>query len=99
MIRVIDAGNKTRNAIPEGRVRNILHPSADGTRVHVAVTEVDPHKTCRVAPADKTQVAYILEGKDVKVTHTSARNTVEHTAQRRAGRLPGTIGGSDVHRR
>jgi mannose-6-phosphate isomerase-like protein (cupin superfamily) len=85
MIRVIDAGNKTRNAIPEGRVRNILHASADGTRVHVAVKEVDPHKTCRVAPSDKTQVAYILEGKDVKVAHTSARNTVEHTAQRRTG--------------
>ena len=29
--------------------------------------------------------SHILEGKDVKVARTSARNTDEHTAQRRAG--------------
>lgn len=85
MIRVINIDSKTRTAVPEGRVRNMLHPSEDGTRVHVAVKEVDPHKTCRVAPSDQTQVAYILEGTDVKVTHTTARNTSEQTAQRRAG--------------
>ena len=85
MIRVTDIESKIRTAIPEGHMRNILVPSEDGTRVHVAVKEVDPNSTCRVAPSDKTQVAYVLEGKDVKVTHTKARTIAEHTAQRRAG--------------
>ena len=44
-----------------------------------------PGKTCRLAVSDRTQVAYILEGKDAKVTHTSKGKTAEHTAQRRAG--------------
>jgi mannose-6-phosphate isomerase-like protein (cupin superfamily) len=85
MIKVLDMDNKTRTAIPEGHVRNVLVPSEDGTRVHVAVKEVDPGKTCRVAPSDRTQVAYILEGKDVKVVHTRFGITAEHTAQRRTG--------------
>lgn len=85
MINVIDLESKTRTPIPEGRVRNMLDPSEDGTRVHVAIEDVDPGKTCRLAPSDKTQVVYILEGKDAVVTHTRARTTAEYTAQRRAG--------------
>lgn len=85
MIRVIDIESRTRTTIPEGHVRNILAPSQDGTRVYVAVEDVDPGGTCRIAPSDKTQVAYILEGKDVRVTHTKGRTTTEHTAQRRSG--------------
>ena len=47
MIRVIDAESKPTTRIPEGRVRNILAPSDDGTRVHVAVEDVDPGKIGR----------------------------------------------------
>jgi mannose-6-phosphate isomerase-like protein (cupin superfamily) len=85
MIKIINLESKTRTPIPEGRARNMLVPSEDGTRVHVAITEVDPGKTCRLGPGDRTQVVYILEGKDVNVTHTSAGATAEYTAQRRAG--------------
>jgi mannose-6-phosphate isomerase-like protein (cupin superfamily) len=35
--------------------------------------------------SEKTQVVYILEGRDAKVTYTSAGHTVDHTAQRRSG--------------
>lgn len=85
MIRVIDIESKNRIAIPEGRVRNVLAPSEDGTRVHVAVKEVDPGKTCRIAPGDQTQVAYVLEGKDATITHSGSGGTTEHTTQRRTG--------------
>src|SRR5882672_9253799 len=85
MIKVINIDSKNRIPVAEGHVRNILVPSADGTRVRVAIEEVDPGKTFRLAPRDKTQVVYILDGKDAKVTYTSAGKTSEHTVQRRAG--------------
>jgi len=85
MITVIDVASKTNAPTPEGRVRNVLSPSEDGTRVAVAVREVDPGKTYHVARSEKTQVAYVLEGKDVTLTHTSAGKTVDHRTQRRAG--------------
>lgn len=85
MINVINLESKTRTPIPEGHVRNMLVPSQDGTRVHVAVKDVDPGRTYRLGPSDKTQVVYILEGKDAKVTHTKAGATTDYTAQRRAG--------------
>ena len=85
MIKVLNVDSKTRVPVAEGSVRNILRPSDDGTRVHVAIEEVGAGKTCRLTSSDKTQVVYILEGRDAKVTYTSAGRTVEHTAQRRAG--------------
>jgi mannose-6-phosphate isomerase-like protein (cupin superfamily) len=85
MITVIDVETKPRTAIAEGRVRNILLPSDDRTRVHVSVEEVDPGKTRRLTSGDRTQVAYILEGQDAKVTYTTAGNTAEYTSSRRAG--------------
>ena len=85
MIKVLNVDSKTRVPVPEGSVRNILRPSDDGTRVHVAIEEVGAGKTCRLTSSDKTQVVYIMEGRDAKVTYTSAGQTVEHTAQRRAG--------------
>jgi mannose-6-phosphate isomerase-like protein (cupin superfamily) len=85
MIRVINIESRPRTATPEGHVRNILDCSKDGTRVRVAVKDVDANRTCRVAPSDKTQVVYILEGQNVKVMHTSAGMSTEHTAQRRSG--------------
>jgi mannose-6-phosphate isomerase-like protein (cupin superfamily) len=53
--------------------------------VEVSVKEVDAGKTHRVVRSDQTQVAYILEGKDAKVTHTIAGKGGQETAQRRFG--------------
>jgi len=85
MIKVINLESKTRIPVPEGHVRNVLDPSTDGTRVHVAIREVDPGRTFRLAPSDRTQVVYILEGHDARVAHTRAGATTEYAAQRRAG--------------
>jgi len=85
MIKVLNIDSKTRIPVSEGSVRNILRPSDDGTRVHIAIEDVAAGKTCRLASSDKTQVVYIMEGHDAKVTYTSAGHTAEHTAQRRAG--------------
>ncbi|MBI4263934.1 MAG: cupin domain-containing protein [Acidobacteria bacterium] len=85
MITVIDIESKARIPVPEGRVRHILAPAEDGTRVHVAITEVDPGKTSRLAPSDRTQVLYILEGRDARITYTTAGRTAERAARRRAG--------------
>ena len=86
MINVIGVDSKTKNSAPEGSVRNILDPGSDGTRVQVSLREVEPGKTSRVAAAtDRTQVVYILEGKDAKVHYTISGNTSENVAQQRAG--------------
>jgi mannose-6-phosphate isomerase-like protein (cupin superfamily) len=86
MIRVIDAEKKPKKTIAEGRVKDVLAPSEDGTRVHVAIADVDQGKAYRVAASrDRTQIAYILEGKDARITHTRAGASTEHVAQRRAG--------------
>ena len=85
MIEVIDIESRTRTRTPEGHVRTILGPSEDGTRVLVAIKDVDPGKTCRLGPSDRTQVVYILEGQDATITHTRADRTVERPAGRRTG--------------
>jgi mannose-6-phosphate isomerase-like protein (cupin superfamily) len=86
MIRVIDTPSRSRTPIPEGHVRNILTPSDDATRVQVAVEEIQPAKTCRISrSSDKTQIAYILEGKDAEVTFTRGGKTTVYPAQRRSG--------------
>jgi mannose-6-phosphate isomerase-like protein (cupin superfamily) len=85
MIKVIDIESQTWVPVAEGHVRKILGPSDEGTRVQVATEEVDPGQTCRLALSDRTQVAYILDGKDAKVTLTTGGTAAEYTAQRRAG--------------
>ena len=85
MIKVINVESKARTPVAEGHVRTILGPSDDGTRVQVAIEEVDPGKTCRLSRSDKTQVAYILEGKDAKISYTIAGKSANQTAPRRAG--------------
>ena len=85
MIKVIDVESKSRNPVAEGHLRTILGPSEEGTRVQVAIQEVDRGKTYRLAASDRTRVAYILEGSNVTIAHTRAGTTTEHTAQRRAG--------------
>jgi mannose-6-phosphate isomerase-like protein (cupin superfamily) len=85
MIKVIDIESRTRVPVPEGHVRSILGPSDEGTRAQVAIEDIDPGKTCRLAPGDRTRVAYIRDGSDAKVTHTTAGRTNQYTAQRRSG--------------
>jgi len=85
MIKVINTESKTRIAVAEGHVRTILGPNDEGTRVQVASEEVDAGKTCRLALSDRTQIVYILDGKNAKVTHTGVDKTSEYTAQRRSG--------------
>jgi mannose-6-phosphate isomerase-like protein (cupin superfamily) len=85
MIKVIDVTSKTGAQTPEGQVRNILGASETGTRASVSVAEVDAGRTYQAPRTDKTQVVYVLEGKDVTLTHTSAGKTAEHKTQRRAG--------------
>src|SRR5687768_5718973 len=85
MITVIDVGSKAKTPTSEGHVRNVLVPSEDGTRVHVAIKDVDAGKVCRVSPSERTQVVYILDGSGAIVTHTAAGKTTEHKAPRRAG--------------
>jgi mannose-6-phosphate isomerase-like protein (cupin superfamily) len=85
MIRVIDTTKTATTAVPEGRARHILGPSETGTRVQVSLRDVEPGKTSRVAPSDRTQVVYILEGKDARLTCTLAGQASEFTADRRSG--------------
>jgi mannose-6-phosphate isomerase-like protein (cupin superfamily) len=85
MITVINIESKPMKRVPEGHVRNVLDPSEDGTRVHVAITDVDPGKTYRVSAGDRTCVLYVLEGEDVTITHTKAGAVDEYTARRRSG--------------
>jgi mannose-6-phosphate isomerase-like protein (cupin superfamily) len=86
MIRVIDIAKKPKIRVPEGHVRNVLDPSDDGTRVHVAIKEIDQGKAHRVARSDRTQIAYVLEGEGATITRqTSANPAAEHIGQRRSG--------------
>jgi mannose-6-phosphate isomerase-like protein (cupin superfamily) len=85
MIKVIDIESRNRIPVAEGHVRKILGPAEEGTRVQIAVENVDPGKTSRLRPSDRTQVAYILEGKDAKVSFTIAGKTGEQITQRRSG--------------
>ena len=85
MIKVIDVPARTTATTADGRVRYALNPSEDGTRVSVAVRDVDAGKTYHAPRSDKTQVVYVLEGKDATLTHVSAGKTVERKTQRRTG--------------
>jgi mannose-6-phosphate isomerase-like protein (cupin superfamily) len=85
MIKVIDAAHQPRTPSPEGHTRTMLGPTAGDTRVHVAITDVDAAKTCRIAPSAQTQVVYILDGTGATITYTRAGTTTEHRVERRAG--------------
>jgi mannose-6-phosphate isomerase-like protein (cupin superfamily) len=85
MITVIDTKSRKSTPIPEGTVRHILTPSGDKTTVDVATYEVEPGKTHRIPPSERTQVVYILEGQGAEVAFTTANKTVVHPGQRRCG--------------
>ncbi|HKE85288.1 MAG TPA: AraC family ligand binding domain-containing protein [Vicinamibacterales bacterium] len=85
MITVIDIPSRTNAQTADGHLRQVLSPSQDGTRVAVAVREVDPGRTFPIAPSDRTQVAYILDGADATLTHTMGGTASEYKTQKRAG--------------
>src|SRR5580704_5741305 len=85
MITVIDIESRRNTPIPEGTVRHILTPSNDRTRVEVARYEVDSGKTHRIQPAERTQVVYVMEGKDAEVNLIAAGKAATCTAQRGCG--------------
>jgi mannose-6-phosphate isomerase-like protein (cupin superfamily) len=85
MVRVVNIESTPSVQTATGHVSNMLDPSQDGTRVQVAIETVDPGKTRRLAPSARTQVVYLVEGKDAQITYTTAGQRSECTAQRRAG--------------
>jgi mannose-6-phosphate isomerase-like protein (cupin superfamily) len=85
MIKVIDVESKANTPNAAGHVRNILGAGDGETRVQAAIAEVDSGKSYSLAASDRTQVVYILEGDNAKVTYTTAGQKSERTAQRRTG--------------
>jgi mannose-6-phosphate isomerase-like protein (cupin superfamily) len=84
VIKIINIGTKTATAAAAGTVRGILGPE-EGTRVRVALQKVDAGKVLRLTPGDQTQVAYVLEGTDGRVTHQAGGQPQEHPLPRRSG--------------
>jgi len=64
MIRVINIQAAPATPTAEGSVRTVLSQASDGTRVEVAVNEIDPGRSLHLEPGPRTRVAYLLEGKD-----------------------------------
>jgi mannose-6-phosphate isomerase-like protein (cupin superfamily) len=85
MITVITTAAQARVPTREGHVRTVLSPSDDGTRVEVAIREIDLGKTCQLTSGDRTTVAYIVEGRNAPLAHTSTGATMAYTAQQRTG--------------
>src|SRR6185436_702764 len=85
MIKVISIHAAPSTPTDEGSVRAVLSQAGDGTRVEVSVRDVDPGKSFHLGSSPQTRVAYLLEGKDVTISHTRAGDTITHNADRRSG--------------
>jgi quercetin dioxygenase-like cupin family protein len=85
MITVFDLARTAKVPVPSGHARTLLGPSSGGTRVQVAVVDVDPGGTHRVGSTDRTQVAYVLEGEGALVSFTQAGAVTTHAVGRRTG--------------
>src|ERR1700722_12014372 len=85
MITVIDTTSRNSAPTPEGTLQQILAPSSDNTRVEVAKCQVEAGKTQHIAPSERTQVAYILEGNGAEITYTKVGKSTVHQANRRSG--------------
>lgn len=85
MIKVIDVDGAAGAAVHDARVRNILGPPEEATRVQVALVDVQPGGAWRLARAGSTQVAYVLEGTGARITHTRNGTSTEHASPRRSG--------------
>lgn len=85
MITLINLSTKPAASIAEGEVTTVLGEADEGTRTHLALYEIDPHKMIAFTESAATQVVYILEGDGATVTHEAMGDSVEHAAQRRTG--------------
>jgi mannose-6-phosphate isomerase-like protein (cupin superfamily) len=85
MITVIDTLNAPSTPIPVGTARQVLPSANQKTNVAVSRCDVAAGKTYQVAASDRSQVVYILEGKDADITVTLGGKTATHKAQRRSG--------------
>lgn len=85
MIKVINIDSKPRTSATAGDVREVLGATEEGTRVRVAVHDVEAGKAHRLSSSDRSQVAYVLEGNDARVAHTIAGQTREQALPRRSG--------------
>lgn len=85
MIHIINIGTRPRTADAAGSERAVLSADETGTRVRVAIQEVEAGKSFRLAPSDRTQVAYLLDGADARVAHGIGGQPQEQPLPRRAG--------------
>ena len=85
MIRVISIPDAPSTRTEEGSTRTVLSRAGDGTRVEVSVRDINPGRTLHLGASSQTRVAYLLEGKDVTLSHTRAGTTTNHRADRRSG--------------
>jgi len=85
MIKIINIGNAVPTTTAAGRARTILGSAETGTRANVAIHEVDAGKALVLAPSDRTQVGYVLEGEDAFIMHVTAARTQDDALPRRAG--------------
>ena len=85
MIKVIDIRGRAARQTPEGSVHTVLGPSAEGTRVEVSVVDVPQGATYRLSASDRTRVAYLLEGANATITHTTSDSTASYEARPRTG--------------
>jgi len=84
MINVIDT-NGTGSPIPEGAASHFLDPATGKTRVGVSKYQIDPGSTLRIPPSERSQVVYILDGKNAEITFTSEGKSTTHPAQKACG--------------
>ena len=85
MIKVIDIRGRAARQTPEGSIHTVLGPSAEGTRVEVSLIDLPQGATHRLSPSDRTRVAYLLEGANATITHTTSDTTASYEARRRTG--------------
>src|SRR6478735_4988755 len=86
MITVIHGEHVAKIPVAYGHVQTVLSPTLNGTRVLVAIEEVNRGCVRRLEPSERAQVAYILEGNDANFVFTSYDGVaVQQTAGRRMG--------------
>jgi quercetin dioxygenase-like cupin family protein len=86
MITIINVDTRPATPAGAGPTRTVLGPDETATRVRVAIQEVEPGRTHRLAASERTQLAYILEGQDASLTHEVPGQAPTQTqAGRRSG--------------
>lgn len=84
-ITIIHTSSSPPQAIPEGTVWRLVTPSRDNTRVEVSKYQIDVGKQLQLAPSERTQSVYILEGNGAEVTFSSGGKTTKHPARKGCG--------------